>query len=75
MVEGLISIRRALDLLTLQPLTTGSGKERPGPAEGSELVEPDCGVSVPPGRITAPVSADSRHTTDATVSGAFIPTE
>lgn len=62
MVEGMVSVRRALDLLTLRPPTTGSGADRPGPAEGSELVEPDSGVTVPPGLTTALVSADSRHT-------------
>lgn len=63
-VEGLVSVRRALDLLTLQPSPTGSGKDRPGPREGSELVEPGSGVSVPPGRTTALVSADTRHSAD-----------
>lgn len=64
MVEGLVSIRRALDLLTFRPPDTGSGEDRPGPAEGSELVEPASGVSVPPGLTTALVSADSHHTAD-----------
>ncbi|MGW5876769.1 ABC transporter ATP-binding protein [Nocardiopsis terrae] len=62
LVQGLVCVRRVLDLLTLEPPLTGSGRDRPGPAEGSELVEPCSGVTVPPGRTTALVCADAHGT-------------
>ncbi|MFE1166256.1 ABC transporter ATP-binding protein [Nocardiopsis sp. NPDC058789] len=58
-IEGLVSVRRTLRLLTLDPPPTGSGRDLPGPEEGAELVEPVSGVRVPPGLTTALVSADT----------------
>ncbi|MFE9246963.1 ABC transporter ATP-binding protein [Nocardiopsis sp. NPDC006938] len=57
-IEGLVSVRRVLDLLTLEPARTGSGRDLPGPPRDAPMVEPESGVSVPPGLTTALVSAD-----------------
>ena len=62
LVQGLVSVRRVLSLLTLEPPLTGSGADLPGPEEGSELVEPASGVTVPAGRTTALVSARTADT-------------
>lgn len=63
LVRGLVSVRRVLRLLTLEPPLTGSGADRPGPAEGSRLTEPASGVTVPAGRTTALVAARAADTT------------
>lgn len=57
LVQGLVSVRRVLRVLTLEPPLAGSGMNRPGPEEDAELVDPASGVTVPPGRCTALVSA------------------
>ncbi|WP_017587869.1 ABC transporter ATP-binding protein [Nocardiopsis ganjiahuensis] len=60
-VQGLVCVRRALALLTLEPPRTGSGRDLPGPEEDSELVEPRSGVTVPPGLTTALAGAVPRQ--------------
>lgn len=57
LTQGLVSVRRVLRVLALHPPLTGSGVNRPGPAPGQELVDPDSGVRVVPGLTTALVSA------------------
>ncbi|MBR8741015.1 ABC transporter ATP-binding protein [Nocardiopsis sp. MG754419] len=54
--QGLVSTRRALRVLALEPPLVGSGRNRPGPAVGADLVDPVSGVTVPAGRATALVS-------------------
>lgn len=57
LTQGLVSVRRVLRVLALDPPLAGSGANRPGPAPGSELEDPGSGVTVVPGSITALVSA------------------
>ena len=57
LTQGLVSVRRVLRVLALDPPLAGSGVNRAGPAPGSELDDPASGVTVVPGSTTALVSA------------------
>ncbi|MEU3307742.1 ABC transporter ATP-binding protein [Nocardiopsis sp. NPDC055551] len=59
--QGLVSVRRVLRVLELEPPLAGSGVDRPGPVPGSGLEDPDSGVRVVPGTTTALVSASPKE--------------
>lgn len=54
--RGLVAARRVVRFLALEPLAT-DGAARDAPAEPSTLLDPESGVRVAPGRLTALVGA------------------
>lgn len=59
--QGLVSVRRVLRVLHLEPPSAGSGVNRAGPAPGSELDDPASGVTVVPCTTTALVAASPKE--------------
>lgn len=55
LTHGLVAARRITDFLALRPATPPA-PARPAPAAAATLHDPESGVSVPPGRLTALVS-------------------
>lgn len=59
--QGLVSVRRVLRVLHLEPPSAGSGVNRAGPVPGSELDDPASGVTVVPCTTTALVAASPKE--------------
>ncbi|WP_235006036.1 ABC transporter ATP-binding protein [Nocardiopsis sp. JB363] len=59
--QGLVSVRRVLRVLHMEPPSAGSGVNRAGPAPGSELDDPASGVTVVPCTTTALVAASPKE--------------